>query len=134
ARHGLEDVVLVGFGSYRGSVIAGRSWGATMERMDVPPAAVGSCEDAFHRAAPEDRLLLMSEARSVAGLRAWRGHRAIGVVSNPENEVFATHAPPRPAARYAPFLYTAESRAPRPPPMPVPPAPHDLPETFPSGV
>ncbi len=35
---GDEDVVLVGFGSYRGSVIAGARWGAPMQRMTVPPA------------------------------------------------------------------------------------------------
>src|SRR5207237_10110941 len=33
-----EGVVLVGFGSHRGSVIAGREWGAPMERMPVPPS------------------------------------------------------------------------------------------------
>ena len=38
---GDEDVVLVGFGSYRGSVIAGARWGAPMQRMTVPPASQG---------------------------------------------------------------------------------------------
>src|SRR5262249_55638047 len=33
-----EGVVLVGFGSYRGTVIAGREWDAPHERMPVPPA------------------------------------------------------------------------------------------------
>ena len=37
-RWGEEEVVLVGFGSHRGSVVAGARWGAPMERMRVPPA------------------------------------------------------------------------------------------------
>ncbi len=49
-RHEPDDVVLVGFGSYEGSVIAGRHWGAQMERMRVPPARPGSYEHAFHEA------------------------------------------------------------------------------------
>src|SRR5207248_5911101 len=32
-QYGEEDVALVGLGSYRGSVIAGRRWEAPMERM-----------------------------------------------------------------------------------------------------
>src|SRR5215213_11494372 len=44
-RWGEEEVVLVGFGSHRGSVVAGARWGAPMERMRVPPARDGSWED-----------------------------------------------------------------------------------------
>src|SRR5512132_4565794 len=39
-RQGHDDdaVVLVGFGTNRGTVIAGDEWGAPMRRMRVPPA------------------------------------------------------------------------------------------------
>ena len=49
-QQGGDGVVLVGFGSYRGSVIAGNSWGAPRKRMAVPPAKPGSWEEVFHRA------------------------------------------------------------------------------------
>ena len=49
-RHAGEGVVLVGFGSYRGSVIAGDEWEAPMESMRVPPGREGSWEDILHRA------------------------------------------------------------------------------------
>lgn len=49
-QHDPEGVVLVGFSSHRGSVIAGREWGAVMERMDVPPARPGSWDDVLHLA------------------------------------------------------------------------------------
>lgn len=35
-QHNEDGVVRVGFGSYKGSVIAGRYWGDTMKRMNVP--------------------------------------------------------------------------------------------------
>ena len=41
-RHANDGVVLVGFGSHRGTVIAGREWEAPMEEMPVPPARWGA--------------------------------------------------------------------------------------------
>ena len=49
-QHGPEGVVLVGFGSYQGSVIAGREWEAPLQRMPLPPARRGSWEDVCHQA------------------------------------------------------------------------------------
>ena len=58
-RHAGDDVVLVGFGSHRGRVIAGDQWEAPMEEMAVPPARDGSWEDVLHRAGASDKLLLL---------------------------------------------------------------------------
>src|SRR5687767_16025661 len=55
--HQNEGVVLVGFGSYYGSVIAGKSWGAPMERMAVPEARMGSWEEILHQADESDQIL-----------------------------------------------------------------------------
>ena len=46
--HDADDVVLVGFGTHRGTVIAGDDWGAPMHRMRVPSAREGSFEDVLH--------------------------------------------------------------------------------------
>lgn len=71
-RYGREEVVLVGFGSYRGSVIAGDSWGAPMERMEVPPARAGSWEEVFHRAGRQSALLLSEQLRrDEAAMAQW---------------------------------------------------------------
>ncbi len=43
-QHKKEGVVLVGFGSYEGSVVAGEFWGAPMENMELPKAIDGSIE------------------------------------------------------------------------------------------
>src|SRR5262249_6801341 len=92
-RHADEGVVLVGFGSYRGRVIAGREWEEPMEVMPVPPARVGSWEDFMHRAGDEDKLLLFGDLSGADGFLEERGHRAIGVVYHPERERFGNYVP-----------------------------------------
>ncbi len=81
---GKEKVFLIGFSSYKGKVIAGASWGAKMEEMTIPNAIRNSLEtklkntglDAFY-------LIFDDEDRQVKNLEAI-GHRAIGVVYNPQ--------------------------------------------------
>jgi erythromycin esterase len=131
-RRGVEDVVLVGFGSHRGSVIAGRKWGAPMERMPVPPAREGSWEDILHRIGEEDKLLVFAEAEEESRLLKPRAHRAIGVVYDPANKRFGNYVPTVLPRRYDAFLYVDETQALHPL--------HtraredgEPPETFPSG-
>src|SRR5437763_11258718 len=62
-RYGEADVVLIGCGSYRGTVIAGPEWDAPMEVMWVPPARDGSWEDVLHRAGTNDKLLIFDPDR-----------------------------------------------------------------------
>jgi erythromycin esterase-like protein len=130
--HAAEGVVLVGFGSYRGQVIAGREWDAPRERMSVPPARAGSWEDLLHRAGAEDRLLLFRGDES-AELLAPRGHRAIGVVYHPGHEHLGSYLPTVLPRRYDAFLYLDETEALHPLPVPVR-EDGEVAETFPSGV
>jgi erythromycin esterase len=132
ARHG---VVLVGFGTHRGTVIAADEWGAPMERMRVPPARDGSFESAMHDAAVGDALLLFdgSGDGGVPGLEEPLGHRAIGVVYDPDHERWGNYVPTIMARRYDAFLYVDESRAVDPLHMAVR-VDGEVPETFPSGV
>ncbi|HSN47191.1 MAG TPA: erythromycin esterase family protein, partial [Flavobacterium sp.] len=84
-----DGVVAVGFGSYKGSVVAARSWGDSMRKIRIPNAIEGSWENDFHHASKgENRLLLMNKLRNEKSLSAPIVHRAIGVVYNPENENF----------------------------------------------
>jgi erythromycin esterase-like protein len=130
-RFGAEDVVLVGFGSHRGSVIAGAEWGAPMRRMQVPPAREGSWEDVLHRAGEEDRLLVFTDD-GPDGLLELRGHRAIGVVYEPAYERFGNYVPTVLPHRYDAFVYLDETQALRP--LRVQSSDDSEPlETFPSG-
>jgi erythromycin esterase len=128
---GDEDVVLVGFGSYRGSVIAGARWGAPMERMTVPPAREGSWEAVLHAAGEGDRLLVFSGEQEEGFLEA-RAHRAIGVVYDPAGERHGNYVPTVLPRRYDAFVYLDETRALRPFEV-RPRRDSELPETFPSG-
>jgi erythromycin esterase-like protein len=103
--HGGEGVILAGFGSYQGTVVAGRSWNAPMEVMEVPPAKPGSWENALHLLEAEDRLLLFHPPVDAGdALAVPRGHRAIGVVYHPELE-WGNYVPTVLPLRYDAFLY-----------------------------
>jgi erythromycin esterase len=125
-------VVLVGFGSHRGSVIAGREWGAPMERMPVPPAREGSWEDILHRTGEENRLLVFAEAGKEDGLLEPRAHRAIGVVYQPAYERFGNYVPTVLPRRYDAFLYLDKTQALHPLHVRAR-KDGEPPETFPSG-
>src|SRR5213075_1175665 len=83
-----DGVAIVGFGTHRGTVIAGSEWGAPMQRMPVPAARAGSWEDLLHESVGRDSLLLFDGSANggIAGLDRPADHRAIGVVYNPHAE------------------------------------------------
>jgi erythromycin esterase len=128
-----DGVVLAGFGSFQGSVIAGREWGAPMQRMTVPPAEDGSYEDVLHASGPADKLLVFEESREDRPLMTPRGHRAIGVVYDPAFEQFGNYVPTVLPLRYDAFLYLDQTRALRPLHM-RPEVTGEAPETYPSGL
>jgi erythromycin esterase len=128
-----EGVVLVGFGSYQGSVIAGKEWDAPMERMPVPPAREGSWEEILHQAGARDKLLLLSEGTVPPAFLQARGHRAIGVVYDPAYEAFGNYVPTVLPRRYDAFLFIDQTTALHPLHM-QPRRDHEAPETYPVGV
>jgi erythromycin esterase-like protein len=131
--HAAEGVVLIGFSSYAGSVIAADQWGAPMRRMRVPPGRSGSWEDVLHRATPPDKLLIFDARNRERGLLEERGHRAIGVVYRPDYEGYGNYVPTVLPYRYDALLFIDESHAVHPLHMPIE-AVHELPETYPSGM
>lgn len=130
--HGDAGVVLVGFASHRGSVIAAEAWGAPMQRMEVPPGREGSWEAILHAAAPHDRLLVFSPDEPEE-MREPRGHRAIGVVYNPAHERFGNYVPTVLPLRYDALLYLDRTEALRPLHL-QPRDDGEPPETYPSGM
>jgi erythromycin esterase-like protein len=109
--HNDDGVVLTGFGSNEGTVVAGRSWDAPMQVMPVPPAKAGSWEHALHLMDAEDRLLLFHRPADTGdALAAPRGQRAIGVVYNPEFE-WGNYVPTVLPLRYDAFLYLDRTEA-----------------------
>lgn len=124
--------VLIGFGSHRGGVIAGREWDAPPVRMGVPPARSRSWEDVLHQAGPPASLILFAEEDGDGILARPRGHRAIGVVYHPDREQYGNYVPTVLPRRYDAFIFLDKTEALQP--LHVQPRHEEVPETYPSGV
>jgi erythromycin esterase-like protein len=146
-RRGHEGVVLVGFGTYRGTVIAGREWGAPMEKMPVYEARSSSWEGRFHDALAADSLLIFpdgeEESTNASGndgadsaskefFRRNYGHRAIGVVYDPDIDRQGGYVPSSLSRRYDAFIHLETTHALHP--LHIVPETHEPPETYPWGV
>ncbi len=131
-KHHEKGVVLVGFGSYEGSVIAGRSWGAAMQLMPVPAGKSKSWEYLLHQAGSANKLLIMDDFMNDVLMENHIGHRAIGVVYNPEYENYGNYVPSILPMRYDAFIYLDQTDALHP--LHIKPDGHQIPETYPFGV
>jgi erythromycin esterase-like protein len=130
-RYGAGNVMLVGFGSYEGTVVAADRWGAPHRVMTVPPARPGSLEERLHTLLPDRALLILSHGDKPDWLTEEADHRAIGVVYDPSFEAWGNYVPTRLGDRYDAFVWCDHTTALHPLPAPV--APGEL-ETYPSGV
>lgn len=130
--HQEEGVVLVGFGSYKGTVVAGNSWNTEMKYMDMPPARKGSWEYLLHRADVNNKLLIMNDFMNDIFMENHIGHRAIGVVYNPVYEQYGNYVPTILPMRYDAFIYIDETNAVHP--LHIKPDGHQVPETYPFGM
>lgn len=127
--HTREAVRLVGFGSYKGTVIAGNHWGAEMKQMDVPPAKHGSWERLLHQAGKGENMLLLTPDLEDASMEYHFNHRAIGVVYHPQTEKYGNYVPSIIPRRYDAFLYFDRTRALHP--LHIEPDGTQVPETYP---
>ena len=131
---GDDGVFIAGFGSHRGTVIAATEWGEPMQRMRVPAARSGSFEAMLEDAGVGDSLLLFDDSPDggIRGLDQPLGHRAIGVVYDPDHERWGNYVPTIIPGRYDAFMYLEETRALDPLHMPV--RVDGEAETYPTGM
>jgi len=125
------ETALVGFGSHRGSVIAGSSWGAPMQNMNVPEGRENSWEYLLHSAGSENKLLFMDDLEDPVFFNRI-GHRAIGVVYRPQHEHYGNYVPSVLSKRYDAFIYLDETKALHP--LHIKPHGHKMPDTYPFGM
>ncbi|MFN3405657.1 MAG: erythromycin esterase family protein [Cytophagaceae bacterium] len=131
-RHGKDGVYIVGFGTYKGTVIAGSGWGAPMKKMKVPNAKENSVEDILHNSLPENKLLIFGRNNSLNNrFESWLGHRAIGVVYHPEMDK-RNYVSTKLSERYDAFIFIDETSALHP--LHIVPDAHLIPETYPFNV
>lgn len=95
-QYGADKVALIGFSTYKGSVMASNQWAGQIKRFDVPAGRMASLEAAFHDAvhgmkisAPNKQVCIDFNSAKLDDTE-WRllnqsmiGHRAVGVVYNP---------------------------------------------------
>lgn len=131
--HQEKGVVLVGFGSYKGTVMAGRAWGSAMQEMDLPAARPGSIEYLLHKAGAGNQLLMMEDYfDNEVLMQNHIGHRAVGVVYNPLIEQYGNYVPTLLPLRYNLFIHLDETQALKP--LHVQASSEMVPETYPFGI
>jgi erythromycin esterase-like protein len=130
--HEHAGVYVVGFGSYAGTVVAGREWGDKMKVLHVPEAMMDSWEFILHQVGEKDRIVFMNEEVKKELRGKTFGHRAIGVVYHPQYEKPGNYVPSQIAERYDAFIYLDKTSALHP--LHIAPDGKQMPETFPFGV
>lgn len=130
-QHRDEGVVLVGFGSYEGSVIAGDFWGGEMKKMELPKAIEGSVERILHNQGGKNKLLIFDGSPLKETFKERLGHRAVGVVYDPHRER-GNYVQSNLSDRYDAFLYIDKTQALHP--LHIKPDGNLTPETYPFGI
>jgi erythromycin esterase len=134
---GRGNVMLTGFGTFMGTVVAARAWGEQMERMPVPPAIAGSWDQFLHENDNDNgknKLLTFGDTKAVEDVYLdSKGQRAIGVVYHPEYEAVGNYVDSILAERYDAFVFIDKTHALHPIHMPLSPD-EEVPETFPTCV
>jgi erythromycin esterase-like protein len=105
-----DEVFIVGFGTYSGKVIASKEWGSNLEIMEVPRAQFGSWEYIMHDAGPFNKYLIFNEENR-SEFNTPIGHRAVGVVYQPEYEHFGNYVPSIMSQRYDSFIFIDQTTA-----------------------
>lgn len=109
-RLGEKNVLLVGFATRGGRVLAGSSWGAAVETMTMPEADPASFEAWMHEAGLRRHLVMMDPARRNQLLLRSGLQRAVGVVYNPRDDR-GNYVPTVLPRRYDALLYFQQTTA-----------------------
>ena len=105
---GADHVAALGFGTHRGTVMAGRQWGGEREIMRLPEGQTGSLEDLMRQAAEGDHVFFLDDAPAV--LNRPVGHRAAGVIYHPEREHMGNYVRTIFPQRYDLFVFIEETK------------------------
>lgn len=105
---GAENVAALGFGTHKGTVMAGREWGGQREIMRLPEGISGSLEDFMRQAGDGDQVFFLDDAPTV--LNRPIGHRAAGVIYHPEREHMGNYVRTILPQRYDVFVFIEETQ------------------------
>jgi erythromycin esterase len=106
--YGEKDVFSIGFGSYRGTVLAGSAWDAPAKALPLWPAKEGSLEALLHGTGANDKILLAEDLVLLTKRYNLLQQRAVGVVFGD------TYTPTNGALRWNAFVFVDSTHALRP--------------------
>lgn len=130
---GPDNVLLVGFTTYTGQVIAARDWDAPAERRWVRPAHADSYEALLH-ATGCDRFFLPLLGAAADAVEDARLERAIGVVYRPDSELASHYFSAQLASQFDAVFHLDQTSALVPLDEVAVPRTEGLQQTFPSGL
>ncbi len=108
---GEDQVYAIGFGTYKGEVLAARQWEGSMELMQVPEAIPGSYEYLMQQSGISPLLLLFDDPDEHEVLLHPRGNRAVGVIYHPDRDATQNYVETVMPLRYDAFLFFEETQA-----------------------
>lgn len=126
-------VSALGFGTYKGSVVASDRWDSPQKTMRVPSAKAESWDSLLAKVSHRNSLFLFSSLSQEERERllSVRGQRAIGVVYSPVFE-HGNYVPTLLPMRYDGFIFIKESHALHP--LHITKQSPKFPETYPSAL
>lgn len=104
---GSDNVYSVGFGTYKGSVIASYNWNDPPREIKMLPAKQGSWEDLLHQLGAHDKSLISKEMKNNPVSGQWIEFRSVGVV-NEEWTIYNRSIMPR---RFDAFIFIDSTSA-----------------------
>lgn len=111
---GADNVLLVGFTTYKGKVQAGSQWGQPRQEMNVIRAQENSIEEILNRTGYKSFYLIFDdEDRNLEEFMKPIGNRAIGVVYNPQQD-FRQYVSTIVPMRYDALIFFNETKALKP--------------------
>jgi erythromycin esterase-like protein len=75
-----KKIFSVGFGTYKGTVMAGYTWNAPVQKQIVLPAKEGSWEYLLHKSSSQNKIILSKNIMDNKTLNNWIEFRSIGAV------------------------------------------------------
>jgi erythromycin esterase-like protein len=129
-----DEVALVGFTTYTGTVTAASAWDAPAERKRVRPALPGSFEALFHDLGTPRFVLDLSSGGGAQALAEPRLERAIGVIYRPETERSSHYFLAHMAGQFDAVVHIDETRAVEPLERTAGWEAGEPPETYPSAL
>ncbi len=101
----------LGFGTYKGEVLAGSSWGSAVQKMVIPEANLNSYEYILNDMGFENVIIFLNDSNLPEIFKDINNNRAIGVVYNPLIEYPGNYVLTDIVNRYDSFIFIRETSA-----------------------